>query len=156
MSDDRAWISLTPLLTAIPIVSVVEATKTHGTGQPGAAREPAEDGDGKRDHSLNLAGERFCLLVSRQQLSRFGGRADPLVAEQDLIDRLGDEIRDGADERAACPAGIRPCLLARSYRAVDDRPPCPLCCPLCLRRVQALNASGRSRASPSGQATPGT
>ena len=30
-NDDSAWISLTPLLTAILIESVVEATNTHGT-----------------------------------------------------------------------------------------------------------------------------
>jgi hypothetical protein len=93
---------LTPLLTAIPIDSVVEATKTHGTRITRAAREPADDGNGKCDHPLNVAGERFCLHVSLQQLSRLGSRGNPLVAEEDLIDRLADEIGDGADVGAAC------------------------------------------------------
>ena len=57
MSDDSAWISLTPLRTAIPIDSVVEATNTHGTSRHArAACEPTEDGDGKHDHPLSLAG----------------------------------------------------------------------------------------------------
>jgi hypothetical protein len=91
---------------------------------------------------LDVAGERFRLRVSLQQLSCFGSRRDPLVAEQDLIDRRIDQIGDGMDEGAACPAGIGPCLLARPYGAIDDCCSCPAHCSSCVHTREAVNASG--------------
>src|SRR5262249_36161365 len=91
--------------------------------------------------SLNVAGERFCLLVSLQQLSRLGSRGNPLVAEEDLIDRLADEIGDGADEGAAGRTSTRSCFLARPNGAIDSNSPCPAYRVPCFRSRQALNAS---------------
>src|SRR5262249_4186827 len=112
-----------------------------------AGREPADDGDRKRDNSLNVAGERFCLLVSLQQLSRFGRRGNALVAEQDLIDRPRDEIRDSADERVARLTGTRARFLARSHGAGEDSRSGPARRPSCIDRRQALNATDRSNIS---------
>src|SRR5262249_7069733 len=83
------------------------------------AREPADDGDGEHDYSLNVAGEGLRLRIPLQQLSRLGRRSNPFVAEKDLIDRLVDEIGNGVDERAARSPGIRSCSLARTHRPSD-------------------------------------